>query len=76
MDVLKDDTLPPLRAAPPPLNPPLQNTSPSGAGSGPYAEEVKKIREWEKKRMEKKMRGEYETAVVLLSEVVSAKSSD
>lgn len=52
------------------LRPPLQNSS-SPRDFEPDARDVEKIRKWQEERMAKKLRGEYESAVMHLSEIVS-----
>lgn len=53
----------------PPLRPPLHNTS-SPRDEEPLADELEKIRQWQEARATRKLRGEYESAVRHLSELV------
>jgi outer membrane protein insertion porin family len=52
----------------PPLQPPLQNTSSPRDKEPP---EVEKVLKWQEERIARKLKGEYESAVVHLSELVS-----
>ncbi|KAJ7098370.1 surface antigen-domain-containing protein [Mycena epipterygia] len=53
------------------LRPPLQNSS-SPRDFEPDERDVEKIRKWQEERMAKKLRGEYESAVMHLSEVINS----
>ena len=55
----------------PPLRPPLNNSS-SPRDLEPSQEEIEKLRKWQEDRIARKLRGEYESAVLHLSEVVSS----
>jgi hypothetical protein len=59
-----------MEEKPPGLRPPLQNSS-SPRDFEPDERDIEKIRQWQHQRIEKKLRGEYESAVMHLSEVVS-----
>ncbi|KAK7059619.1 SAM50-like protein SPAC17C9.06 [Favolaschia claudopus] len=59
---------------PPGLRPPLQNTS-SARELEPDERDLDKIRTWQQQRIEKKLRGEYESAVMHLSEVLNSNLS-
>ena len=52
-----------------PLNPPLANTSSPRDGEPTEQEKIKK---WQEDRLERRLRGEYESAVLQLNELVSA----
>ncbi|KAJ7716259.1 surface antigen-domain-containing protein [Mycena maculata] len=54
----------------PGLQPPLQNSS-SPRDFEPDQRDIEKIRKWQQERMSKKLRGEYESAVMHLSEVIN-----
>ena len=54
----------------PPLRPPLANTS-VPRDHEPDAAEIEKLRKWQEERIERRIRGEYESAVMHLTEVVS-----
>lgn len=54
----------------PPLQPPLLNTS-SPRDKEPDALELEKLQKWQEERLGRKLRGEYESAVLHLAEVVS-----
>lgn len=54
----------------PNLTPPLRNTS---APRDNEPDDLAKLRKWQEQRIERKMRGEYESAVLHLSELVSPK---
>jgi outer membrane protein insertion porin family len=56
-----------------PLKPPLANTS-SPRDREPDFGDVEKLRRWQEERIARKLRGEYESAVLHLSEVVSWKN--
>jgi outer membrane protein insertion porin family len=53
------------------LRPPLANTSAPRDGE-PDPGDVEKLRKWQEDRIARKLRGEYESAVLHLSDVVSA----
>ncbi|KAJ7154700.1 surface antigen-domain-containing protein, partial [Mycena filopes] len=55
---------------PPGLRPPLQNSS-SPRDLEPDERDLDKIRAWQRERAEKRLRGEYESAVLHLSEVIN-----
>lgn len=55
----------------PGLKPPLQNSASPKDGE---PEDINKILKWQEERIEKKLRGEHESAVLHLSEVVSTTS--
>ena len=55
----------------PPLQPPLHYTS-SPRDREPDAVDVEKYRKWWEERKLRKLRGQYESALVQLSELVSA----
>jgi outer membrane protein insertion porin family len=63
MDILDDDPIAP------PLRPPLQNTS-SPRDQEPFADELEKLRAWQEERLARKLRGEYESAVLHLADLV------
>ncbi|KAF8170615.1 surface antigen-domain-containing protein [Mycena galopus ATCC 62051] len=52
------------------LRPPLQNSS-SPRDLEPDSRDIEKIRTWQQQRIDKKLRGEYESAVLHLSEVIN-----
>ena len=52
----------------PPLRPPLQNSS---APRDKEPDDLQKLIKWQEERLARKLRGEYESAVLHLSEVVS-----
>jgi outer membrane protein insertion porin family len=54
----------------PPLRPPLANTS-SASDEAPY-DDLEKIRKWQEERIARKLRGEYESSVLHLTELVRA----
>lgn len=54
----------------PSLKPPLQSTA-SPRDNEPYAEDVQKVLKWQEGRIARRLKGEYESAVVHLTEVVS-----
>ncbi|EMD31954.1 hypothetical protein CERSUDRAFT_119283 [Gelatoporia subvermispora B] len=54
----------------PPLRPPLQNTSAPRDGE-PSAGDLEKVLKWQEERIARKLRGEYESAVLHLAEVVN-----
>ncbi|KAJ7885101.1 surface antigen-domain-containing protein [Mycena olivaceomarginata] len=56
---------------PPGLRPPLQNSS-SPRDLEPDERDIEKIRAWQQQRIEKKLKGEYESAVMHLSEVINS----
>ena len=58
-----------LELTTPPLKPPLQNTS-VPRDREPDAADLEKLQKWHNERMARKLRGEYETAVFHLSELV------
>lgn len=53
----------------PPLRPPLANTSAPRDQEPPVAD-LEKLRKWQEERIARKLRGEYESAVLHLAEVV------
>lgn len=53
----------------PPLHPPLSNSS-VPRDLEPDSHDVQKLRQWQKDRMARKLRGEYESAILLLGELV------
>lgn len=53
----------------PPLRPPLANTSAPRDKEPPEAD-LEKLRKWQEERIARKLRGEYESAVLHLAEVV------
>ena len=55
----------------PPLKPPLQNTS-APRDQEPDAADLEKLKKWHEERMARKLKGEYETAVFHLAELVRA----
>ncbi|KAJ7033195.1 surface antigen-domain-containing protein [Mycena alexandri] len=59
-----------MEGKPPGLRPPLQNSS-SPRDFEPDERDIDKIRQWQQERVEKKLRGEYESAVLHLSEVIN-----
>jgi len=52
------------------LNPPLQNSA-SPRQQEPDSGDLEKLRKWQEERITRKLRGEYESAVLHLSELVS-----
>ena len=54
----------------PPLQPPLHNTS-SPRDREPDPADIEKYRQWWEERKLRKLRGQYESALVQLSELVS-----
>ncbi|KAF9816961.1 hypothetical protein IEO21_03726 [Rhodonia placenta] len=54
----------------PPLQPPLLNTS-SPRDKEPDALELEKLQKWQEERLGRKLRGEYESAVLHLAEVIN-----
>ena len=56
------------RVEPPPLRPPLANTS-SPSDKEPDGD-LEKIRKWQEERIARKLRGEYESSVMHLTELV------
>jgi outer membrane protein insertion porin family len=52
----------------PPLRPPLQNSS---APRDKEPDDLQKLIKWQEERLARRLRGEYESAVLHLSEVVS-----
>lgn len=54
----------------PPLKPPLHNTS-VPRDKEPDLEDLEKLKKWQEERMTRKLRGEYESAVLHLGQVVS-----
>ncbi|KAJ7198619.1 surface antigen-domain-containing protein [Mycena haematopus] len=60
-----------MEEKPPGLRPPLQNSS-SPRDLEPDGRDIDKIRTWQQQRVEKKLRGEYESAVMHLSEVINS----
>ncbi|KAI0077621.1 hypothetical protein K474DRAFT_1661556 [Panus rudis PR-1116 ss-1] len=55
---------------PPPLRPPLHNTS-APRDDEPDAAQLEKLKKWQEERMARKLRGEYESAILHLAEVVN-----
>jgi outer membrane protein insertion porin family len=53
-----------------PLKPPLQNSA-SPRLQEPDDSDLEKLRKWQEERLTRKLRGEYESAVLHLSELVS-----
>jgi len=53
----------------PPLRPPLVNTS-SPSDKEPEPDDLEKIRKWQEERIARKLRGEYESSVMHLTELV------
>ncbi|KAJ7512571.1 surface antigen-domain-containing protein [Mycena galericulata] len=53
------------------LRPPLQNSS-SPRDFEPDERDIEKIRQWQQERVSKKLRGQYESAVLHLSEVINS----
>jgi hypothetical protein len=53
-----------------PLNPPLQNSA-SPLQREPEANDLEKLSKWQEERIARKLRGEYESAILHLSELVS-----
>ena len=56
---------------PPPLRPPFANTS-LPRDKEPHPADVEKVKKWQEERMARRLRGEYESAVLHLAEVVSS----
>ena len=54
----------------PPLTPPLHNTSAPRDGE-PQDIGLEKLRKWQEERISRRLRGEYESAVLHLAELVS-----
>jgi outer membrane protein insertion porin family len=52
------------------LNPPLQNSA-SPRQREPDASDLERLRKWQEERIARKLRGEYESAIIHLSELVS-----
>ncbi|KAJ7255225.1 surface antigen-domain-containing protein [Mycena rebaudengoi] len=63
-----------MDAKTPDLKPPLQNSS-SPRDFEPDERDIEKIRKWQEERMSKRLRGEYESAVLHLSEVINSNLS-
>ena len=63
------DTEPELTA--PSLKPPLHNTS-APRDMEPTDADLDKLRKWQEERIARKLRGEYQSAVLRLAEVVSS----
>ena len=59
-----------LEAQAPPLQPPLHNTA-SARDREPDPADIEKYRKWWEERKVRKLRGQYESALVQLSELVS-----
>ncbi|KAJ6491389.1 surface antigen-domain-containing protein [Mycena vitilis] len=59
-----------MEEKPPGLRPPLQNSS-SPRDFEPDERDLEKIRKWQEERRSKRVRGEYESAVMHLSEVIN-----
>jgi len=57
-----------------PLSPPLQNSA-SPRQQEPNASDLDTLRKWQEERIARKLRGEYESAVLHLSELVSCSRS-
>jgi outer membrane protein insertion porin family len=53
-----------------PLRPPLQNSS-RPRDEEPLADDLAKLQKWHEERMQRKLQGQYESAVKHLSEIVS-----
>ncbi|KAG8896504.1 hypothetical protein FRB99_008858 [Tulasnella sp. 403] len=64
-DLIDEDE--PVR--PPPLSPPLHNTS-SPRDQEPLDTQLEELRKWQQERLERRLRGEYESQVRKLTEVV------
>ncbi|KAJ6571994.1 surface antigen-domain-containing protein [Mycena capillaripes] len=60
-----------MEEKPPGLRPPLQNSS-SPRDFEPDERDIEKIRKWQEERIAKKLRGEYESAVMHLSEIINS----
>ncbi|KAJ7669263.1 surface antigen-domain-containing protein [Mycena polygramma] len=60
-----------MEEKPPGLRPPLQNSS-SPRDFEPDERDLEKIRKWQEERRSKRVRGEYESAVMHLSEVINS----
>ncbi|KAI0938849.1 hypothetical protein AcV5_000440 [Taiwanofungus camphoratus] len=58
----------------PPLKPPLSNSS-APRDKEPDAADLNKLRKWQEERIARKLRGEYESAVLHLAEVVNSNLS-
>ena len=53
---------------PPPLSPPLHNSSASRDNEPDV--ELQKLKNWQQERMERRLRGEYESIILHLNELV------
>ena len=53
---------------PPPLRPPLHNSS--AARDNEPDVELQKLKNWQQERMERRLRGEYESIILHLNELV------
>ena len=53
----------------PPLKPPLHNSS--APRDGEIEVDLRKLKQWQEERIARRLRGEYESAVLHLAEVVS-----
>ena len=58
-----------LKGHPPPLQPPLADTS-KPRDNEPDNSEIEKIRKWQEERVAKKLRGNYESATLHLADLV------
>jgi outer membrane protein insertion porin family len=52
------------------IRPPLHNTS-HPRDKEPDEKDMKRLREWQRERLERRLKGEYESAVIRLGEIVS-----
>ena len=57
----------------PPIKPPLHNTA--APRDGEIEVDLTKLKKWQEERIARRLRGEYESAVVHLAEVVSSRLS-
>ena len=57
----------------PPLKPPLQKTS-APRDYEPDDKDIEKLQKWHEERMLRKLRGEYESAILHLGQVVRTRS--
>ncbi|CCM00441.1 uncharacterized protein FIBRA_02473 [Fibroporia radiculosa] len=64
----------PSELSPPPLNPPLATTS-APRDKEPDIVDTERLRRWQEDRIARKLRGEYESAVLHLAEVINANLS-
>ena len=53
----------------PPLRPPLQNTA--SPRDGEIEVDLRKLKKWQEERIARRLKGQYESAVLHLAEVVS-----